>query len=313
LVADQFRHDEFFEAAEVGVHHVQRHLGGSKSEPVLAGCCEHVKMDMRVLVSGEADEPEFAGLLGLDERGVGAVLGEGTIRIFVADYFVMLDEVDVVGLQTAEGFVELFGGFLFGSAVNFGHEEDLVAVTIAERLAEAGLTEAVVVVPGIVHEGYAAIDGGADDPEAERFVHLLESEVPSTQADGGDFLSGAAKLAVEHVGMFCEFHKVSLSDHPPPAGVCHVGGKSKGVVQRARRVRRGRRRKTLGSLTAGTVRRMVAADAFSWAAGKAGASSRAPNGGALFVNPYCYGTCSACGGGHGVPRPTRPNASDEVG
>src|SRR5581483_5431680 len=80
-----------------------------------------------------------------------------------------------------------------------------------------------------------------------------------------------------------------------------------------RRVPRGRRRKTLGSLTAGTVRRMVAADAFSWAAGKAGASSRAPNGGALFVNPYCYGTCSACGGGHGVPRPTRPNASDEVG
>ena len=70
-------------------------------------------MDARVLVAGEADVAELARLPRLEERRVGAVVVEDAVRILVADDLVVLDQVDAVGLQAAQGLVELPGGFFF--------------------------------------------------------------------------------------------------------------------------------------------------------------------------------------------------------
>ena len=72
LSLHQLRQDQLLEAAEVGVHHVERHLHGVEVEAVLLRDLEHVQVDVRVLVAGEADVADLAGLLGLDERFVGA-------------------------------------------------------------------------------------------------------------------------------------------------------------------------------------------------------------------------------------------------
>ena len=59
---------QLLEAAVVRVHHVQRHLHRVEREPVLARDFERVQVDARILVAGEADVAQLAGLLRLDER-----------------------------------------------------------------------------------------------------------------------------------------------------------------------------------------------------------------------------------------------------
>ena len=59
----------------------------------------------------------------------------------------------------------LVGG-RFGPAVDLGHQEHFLAVAVPQGLAHADLALAVVVVPAVVHEVDAVVDGGADDPDA---------------------------------------------------------------------------------------------------------------------------------------------------
>ena len=101
-----------------------------------------------VFVAGEADVPELAGFAGGYGRPLmRAAGGEDGFRVGHADDFVELDEVDGVCLEAAEGVfklgVEAFGGV----AVGLGHEEDLVAVAVAEGCAHALFGAASVVVP----------------------------------------------------------------------------------------------------------------------------------------------------------------------
>ena len=84
-------------------------------------------------------------------------------------------------------------------AVHLGHEENLLAVAVAQGLAHADFGDAVVVVPAVVHEGDAAVDGGVHETDALSGVGLL-AEVITAHADGGDTLSGGAQVAVDHVG-----------------------------------------------------------------------------------------------------------------
>jgi hypothetical protein len=58
-----------------------------------------VQVDPRVLVTGEADIAQLAGLTRLDERGVGAFVVEDPVGILVAEDLMVLDQVDPVGLQ----------------------------------------------------------------------------------------------------------------------------------------------------------------------------------------------------------------------
>ena len=83
----------------------------------------------------------------LDQRGVGALVVEDPVRILEANDLVMLHQIDAIGLQTAQRLVELPRRLAFRAAVDLGHQEDLVAIAVAERLAHADLAGAVVVVP----------------------------------------------------------------------------------------------------------------------------------------------------------------------
>ena len=184
--------DDFFgEGAEVGVHDVDGHLDGVEVEAVFLGGLEHAEVDGGVLVAGEADVADLAGLFGEDGGFDGSVGGEDAVGVFHADDFVELNEVDGVGLEAAERLLELLVVGVFGAAVHFGHEEDLAAVAVAEGLAHADFAEAVVVVPAVVEEGDAAVDGFADEGDALVGVGLF-ADVVAAEADGGDALASGA-------------------------------------------------------------------------------------------------------------------------
>ena len=85
----------------VRVHDVERHLHGVEVEAVLLGHFEHVEMDVRIFVAGEADVADLAGLLALRGAPLGASSIEDAVRIVEADDLVVLDQVDVVGLRGA--------------------------------------------------------------------------------------------------------------------------------------------------------------------------------------------------------------------
>src|SRR6267378_2469290 len=99
--------------------------------------------------------------------------------------------------EAAKRFVELHGGGFFGLAVDFGHEESLLAVAVAQRLAHADFAGPVVVVPAVVEEVDAAVERGADD--ADRFLFVgLNPEMPAAQANHGDAFAAAAEPAIRN-------------------------------------------------------------------------------------------------------------------
>ena len=61
-------------------------------------------------------------------------------------------------LQARSDCVDLLGGGLLRAAVDLRHQEDLLPVAVAQRLAHAHLALAVVVVPAVVQERDAVVD-----------------------------------------------------------------------------------------------------------------------------------------------------------
>ena len=107
-------------------------------------------------------------------------------------------------LRRCRDSIELLLGGLFGAAVELGHDEGLLAIAaLAEGFADELLAAAVVVIPGIVEEGDAAVEALVD--EANGFVvgELWLAEMKAAHADGGDFDAGRAELAVEHFAAEC--------------------------------------------------------------------------------------------------------------
>src|SRR5258708_26156240 len=119
---------------------------------------------------------------GLD----GATGCEDPVRIFQSNNLMELHQVDAIRLQPLQRFVDLPGGGLPGPAVNLRHEEDSLAVAVAQRLAHADFADAAIIIPAVVHEGQPPIDGAADNRNTLRFVSLFADVIP-TQADGRDF------------------------------------------------------------------------------------------------------------------------------
>ena len=113
----------------------------------------------------------------------------------------MLHEIDAIGLQPLERLVELAHRFRVRSPVDLRHQKDLLPVAIPERVAHAGLARAAVVVPAVVQEVDATVDGRSNDPEAERLVDPFQSEMPASKADRGDACSCPAQRAVRDCGL----------------------------------------------------------------------------------------------------------------
>ena len=171
----------------MSVHHVQRHLGRIELIFVLACHFEHVEMNVRVFMSRKPDEAQFAGLASLDERRVRSFLIKDSVRVFIAQDFVMLNEVDVVGLQPLKRPVQLLGGLFFGAAIDLGHQEDFRAVAVAQGFTHPAFAFPSVVIPRIVQEIDASIHGIANDLQAQLFANVSEPEMPASQPNRGNF------------------------------------------------------------------------------------------------------------------------------
>jgi hypothetical protein len=182
------------------VHDVQRHLHGVEREPVLGGDGERVEVNARILVAGEPDEPQLAGLPRLDERAVRAFLVEDAMRVLVSKHLVMLHEIDTVGPPPPERFVELARGFFFRAAVDLRHQERLLTIAVGQRLSHAPLARTLVVVPAVVEKRDAFVEGAADDADAEIFGHRRKADVRAAEADRGNTFTGTAEQPVRHLG-----------------------------------------------------------------------------------------------------------------
>ena len=216
LLVDQHGEHLVSETAEMEIHDVQGHLHGIEAEVVLAGCFQHAQMNQRILVAGETDEPDLAGFLGVEHGADGAVVSENPIGVFQANHFVKLHQVNMVGLQPLERLIDLASGGLAGSAVDLGHQENPLSITVLEGIAEADLALAVVIVPAIVHERYALVDRAASN--AGRLGGIRNrTEVEPTQADERDVFTRSAERTVDHV---------ALADHVRAPGTRCVGSRS---------------------------------------------------------------------------------------
>src|SRR4029450_13241887 len=85
-----------------------------------------------------------------------------------------------------------------GPAVELSHQEDTLAIAVAQRVAHPPLALAVMVVPAVVHEGAAAIDRRADDADALRRI-LRHADMEAAQAQRRYALARLAELTVGHV------------------------------------------------------------------------------------------------------------------
>src|SRR4051794_6774324 len=82
---------------------------------------------------------------------------------------------------------------------DLGHEEDLLAPAVGERLSHPDLAHALVVLPRVVHEG----DAGVDRLVQQRGRIALGadlSEVEASEAEGRHGLTGASEWTTRDLG-----------------------------------------------------------------------------------------------------------------
>src|SRR5450631_3836059 len=94
-----FRDNQLRKAAEVRIHNVDRHLNGVEMEAVLFGHFEHIKMNARILVASKSDEAHFSLFLSLEHRFHRSTLAKDPVGVIEANYFVVLQQIDMICLQ----------------------------------------------------------------------------------------------------------------------------------------------------------------------------------------------------------------------
>src|SRR5438552_4686010 len=99
----EFRQDFALETAEGGIETIERKLTGIERVIVR----EHLQMNRRVFVAGEADEADFAFTLRLGERLDDTAGGEMQIGVVVVDDLVDLPEVEMIRLEPPQGLLQL--------------------------------------------------------------------------------------------------------------------------------------------------------------------------------------------------------------
>src|SRR5271165_99743 len=225
-----------FEAFEVRVHYVERHLNGVKREAALCSGGQHFQMNIRTLMSCEADKADFAPFLSLQDGFHCPAFRKNAVRIGVANYFVKLEEIDPVSLQTAQGINDLACSRGFRAPVDLGHEKSFLAIAVAQRLAHANFTFAAVVVPTVVEKVDAFIEARADNTDAFLGIRLLAKMI-ATQSDERNIFSGAAQRSIGNAvpGFRWRYLLISARQEngccrkakkftPGYAGPCGVGG-----------------------------------------------------------------------------------------
>src|SRR5204863_2314585 len=121
LVRDQAWENLVFETPKMCVHDVQWHLHGVEAEFVGRGDLQHAEMNEWILMASKSDVTDLSGSLGL-YHGLDCATGrEDPVRVFQSNDLVELHQVDVISLQSFQGFIDLASGGSFGAAVDLGH------------------------------------------------------------------------------------------------------------------------------------------------------------------------------------------------
>src|SRR5258705_4882729 len=136
--------------AEMGIHHIQRHLDGVEFEVVLRCSVEHSKVHYRILMPCEADVANLAGLLCVQHRLHCPAGSKDSIRVLKTNNLMKLHQVHVVGLQATQRFVNLSCCRFLCTSVDFGHQEGLLPIAVTERFAHANLAATVVLIQAVV-------------------------------------------------------------------------------------------------------------------------------------------------------------------
>src|SRR5258708_3999503 len=197
------------------VHHVERHLHGVKSELMSGRRLQHLKMDVRTLMSSETDVPYFALLLSLQRGFHPATFSEDPVRIGVANNFMKLQQINAFGLKPPKRFLNLLRRRLSRASVNLGHEKRFLPVAIPKRLAHANFALAAVIVPAVIEKINSAIQRRSDDADTLLLIRL-HADVVAAQPDHRNFFVGAAQRArgKRSIGRIGEF-VVERSDKSP--------------------------------------------------------------------------------------------------
>ncbi len=154
-------------------------------------------------MAGKADEARLALLLGLVQRLDDAPLGVGEFRVVVEAHAVYLPQVEAVGLEAAQRFVEHLHGQVGAAAVgaDLGHEENLFAPTL-EGPPHPVLGPAVPVLPAIVAEGDPGIDGLVREADG-LFYRLEVAEVMAADSQGRHLLAGTTQRSPRDLVRVC--------------------------------------------------------------------------------------------------------------
>src|ERR1022692_1971619 len=149
-------------------------------------------MNVRVLVAGESDVANLARFPRLHNRFIGPALREYAIGIIEANDFVMLHQINMVGLQAFQTSFNLPRRNFFRAPIDFCHQKDLAAIAVLQGLSHTDFTWAFVVVPAVIHEGNAAINGNAHQADTLLLRESVLRDMEATHPDGRNRLSGAS-------------------------------------------------------------------------------------------------------------------------
>ncbi len=116
---------------------------------------------------------------------------KNAVRIFVTDDFVMLDQVDVVSFKPPQRFVKLPRCFLPRPPIDFGHQENPLSITIAQRLTHPDLAGSV--------KSPSSEKGDSSAVRIIRGVDMRLRKMPAANANGRYLDSCATQIAINHV------------------------------------------------------------------------------------------------------------------
>src|SRR5258708_10375757 len=150
-------------------------------------------MNVRTLVTCEADKANLARLLGFKDGLHGSAVGENAVRVGVANHIVKLEEIDPVGLKAAQGLVDLTRGGGLIAPIDFGHEKSFLAITVTKRVAHADFALATVIVPAVIEKMDSVIDCGTDDANTLRLLEFRFAKMKSAEPHHGNLFSRAAE------------------------------------------------------------------------------------------------------------------------
>ena len=79
-----------------------------------------------------------------------------------------------------------------GSAIDLGHDKGPGSVAILERFADTRFTDAIVVIPGIIHKCQTVIDSRANDLDSFGIGKFWFADMRPAKTDHGHFFARAS-------------------------------------------------------------------------------------------------------------------------